>query len=179
MPERGELPMRRLTHWQRKLIGLVATLVILSALLGDTEATHAAPAVSELNQAIAETMGCGAGFARLLPSTSSVVWGLTQETAGSQEHVADRTKRALAGVPPWVIWPPSPVPRVAGALLPPPAARNRLPVSIALAVDGGALPDLIGLLSGRTGLPVTWPEPFCPNDRLPGASQQFPRPPPG
>jgi hypothetical protein len=167
--------MRRLTHWQRKLIGLVATLVILSALLGDTEATNAAAATSESTHATSAAPGCGTGFARLLPGAGGTVsW-----TAGATSDLGvNRMQRSLAGVPPWVIWPPSPVPRVAGVMLNQPAARNRVTASAPLSADGWGSFDPAASNAGRNGLVAAWPEPFCPRDQLPGVSQRFPRPPP-
>lgn len=175
---RGELPMRRLPHWKRRLIALVATLLILSALLGDTDAGHAAATHAAVNTPHHKLSGCGwavvsIGMESHAPAVRPLPLAIHRAEPGS-----GRALRSLVGVPPWVIWPPSPMPRIGGAVLDPPLTRSRVIASLLSTPDIWTVLDPAGLAPGRIGISPGWPEPFYPLDRLAGVDQRFPRPPP-
>ena len=173
------LPRRRFPRWKRRLIASVALLLVMSALLGETEAGHiaAAPSVTAPPAAPPCSPGAnGSGEAAALDDLGS---GQPLAVASHRAQPGPvRLAHAMAGVPPWVIWPASPLPRFAGAFLHSPLARGRIAASALATRDICATGNAEETLQRRPGSTPGWPEPFYPLDRLAGVDQRFPRPPP-
>jgi hypothetical protein len=173
------LPGRCFPRWKRRLIASVAVLLALSALLGDTDVGHAAAVPSSAASLDAPLCSPGSNLVSGRGEYVSPGWGqpLAVGTHRAQPGPA-RLAHALVGVPPWVIWPASPLPRIAGAFLHPPLTRLRVAASMLATRDICATGDSDVALPRRPGSAPGWPEPFYPLDRLAGVDQRFPRPPP-
>lgn len=170
--------MRGMPAGARRVTAVVAALVVLSIVLGETRDARAAGVALDSAAALAPP-----GWARLDPAL--VVghggdWGEQRTTVtlrarleqGSHGHV-----RAIAGIPPWIIWPPSPMPRIVGTML----RRPTLTAFVGFhpsALQVGWRPTS-ALPPAPTG---DHPQParamLKPPARLAGADHSIPRPPP-
>lgn len=162
-------------RWKCRLIASVAALLVLSAVMGETElgVVEAAPAATR----VPGTFVCVATPGGV---SDLVRVGGTQSMAPAHRAQPGPVPlvHAMAGVPPWVIWPASPLPRIAGAHLHPLFARGRVAASAPTVRDLCAAAEAGESLFRRAGFTAGWPEPFSPLDRLAGVDQRFPRPPP-
>lgn len=180
VPPATTLNGRRFPRWKRRLIASVAALLVLSALLGETEAGHAA-VVSGSVVAPETRAPCSPGVTTPSDAIVPAALGSGQELDVSPHRAQPgpvRLSHALAGVPPWVIWPASPLPRIAGAFLQSPIVRTRIVASAFAVRDICAADHSEELFLRPPGATHGWPEPFSPLDRFSGTDQRFPRPPP-
>jgi len=164
----------------RRITVVLAALVVLSIVLGDTwegDAAGVASAglvtVSPLAVLpngdvahVAAPAGQPGDATSLRPQVA--VWAKGEERL----HV-----HAIAGIPPWLIWPPSPMPRFAGTFV-------RRPVLHALAgyaptaLYAGSIPAPPLLLATPTTRFERDLDVLAPPARLAGADHSIPRPPP-
>jgi hypothetical protein len=169
--------MRRLPTGKRRLIALVCTLLVVSVLYGDMSVGQARTTAAVQPTIAPRVPGRGADAVapnnHAVTATCSVLedayWG------GSP---LDATSRSMVGVPPWIEFPASPMPRFGGPLFRPPVARFRSIDSVVLAPGLCASDPASGFWPARAGVSPGWPEPFQPLDRLAGVHHRFPRPPP-
>jgi hypothetical protein len=172
-------PKRCFPRWNRRLIASVAVLLALSALLGDTDVGHAAAVPSSVASLDAPLCSPESNPVSGRGEYANPGWGAPRAVGAHRAQRGPvRLAHALVGVPPWVIWPASPLPRIAGAFLDPSLARIRDAASMLAMRDICATGDAEAALPRRPGSAPEWPEPFYPLDRLAGVDQRFPRPPP-
>jgi hypothetical protein len=171
--------MRRLPGTKRTPIALVAALVLLSALLGDaTAGQQATPLWTSQPSAAPPPLACDFTPARSADGRLPMVDRSSTAMDHRVEPGPGAAPRYLAGVPPWTIWPPAPVPRIGGAVVHPSIARSRSIVGLLSIREACATDPASGLTFGRPSLSAEWPEPFRPLERLADVEQRFPRPPP-
>lgn len=172
--------MRGMSSGMRRITVVLAALVVLSIVLGDTWEGDAAGVASAGLVTVSPLA--------VLPNGDVVHVAVPAGQAGDamslRPQVADWAKgeerlhiHAIAGIPPWLIWPPSPMPRVTGTFV-------RRPVLDALA---GYAPT--ALYAGGVPTPLVLPATpaarverdlgvLAPPARLAGADHSIPRPPP-
>jgi hypothetical protein len=167
----------RLPRWQHKLIAVVITLLALSVLIGDTSTGHAFATVDRHGSTRQALLDCGSAASNSAARDSESDRFVPPPTLLAKPEPA-MSSSTVAGLPPWIIFPPSPMPRIAGAVWQPPLVRSRLVASVLSIHDDWMAPGPPGSAPGWTGLSPGWPEPFSPVDRLAGVHQRFPRPPP-
>ncbi|MBA2277378.1 MAG: hypothetical protein H0W06_06400 [Chloroflexia bacterium] len=161
----------------RKISAVVAVLVVLSIVLGDTREVGAS-GIGVPDVSVVSLSSHWAGT-----DAAPVAWLIGSSPGGSPvkswraPSSLDSPQRTIAGIPPWIIWPPSPMPRISGTMVRLSGvsiaagthAITRLgswPLMLPLPpLPGAVLPDLNHLA------PV-------PPARLAGANFSIPRPPP-
>ena len=169
--------MRRLPSGARTLTAVIAALLVLSVVLGDTQEVGAARAALVAPSAFPSSPVCGGTSATRVgcrvdqPASAPTTF---HQRATSNSH---SLSRAIAGIPPWVIWPPSPMPRIAGTLVRRPALNALVGIPPS-ALQAGWTPTSTlppATIAENSWLNLRVPSPPA---RLAGADHSIPRPPP-
>lgn len=161
---------------QRRLIAVIAAAVVLSVVLGETRVVAQNVATSALRAPAGVVLGCGSARAPLADGLCDPVEG-----SGASARPWDRLPGGInlgtvAGLPPWLIFPPPPVSMIGGTLIRPRVLASRLSV-FELALTA-ALPSRSSTPPERAD---TTPGPdLGPRRpaRLAGGDRSIPRPPP-
>jgi hypothetical protein len=167
--------MQRLPSRKRRLIALVVALLALSALLGDTSTTRQASAEPVAVLAI-DPLSCGSSAPG--PRAAATDGERSAGLAPLVQQGPGTSPRALAGVPPWTIWPPAPVPRIGRAVVQSPPVRTRTVVPL-LCSRLPSSPESAAIFSaGKWGHSAQLAEPAPLRERVGGVDLASPRPPP-
>lgn len=165
--------MRGMPTGARRVTAVVAALVVLSIVFGETRDARSAGiapggAAASPNWATVVS-ALGTGY-RSEPSEQRTLRARLEQ--GGHGHV-----RAIAGIPPWIIWPPSPMPRIVGTMLRRPTLTAFVGIHpSALQVGWKPTSALPPAPTGDHPQPAL--ETLRPPARLAGADHSIPRPPP-
>ncbi len=169
--------MRMMPLGSRRAAAVVVAMIMLSVLWGDTQDGSAAGVIPRGQAASASPsnwalLNAIPSEGRVAPSSGPHV---TMSSRAQME--LENQLRATAGIPPWAIWPPSPMPRVAGTIV------RRLTVNALAALHPAAIqarwtpPSILPSVTAgeNSWLDLRVPRPPA---RLVGADYSVPRPPP-
>lgn len=163
---------------QRRLIAVIAAAVVLSVVLGETRVVAQNVATSALRAPAGAVLGCGSARAQLAGHRCDPVLG-----GGAMTRPWDRLPDGInlgtvAGLPPWLIFPPAPVPMIGGMLIRPRFLASRLSVfelALTAALLSRSLTPPPPERAGTTPGPDVGPRRPA---RLAGGDRSIPRPPP-
>jgi hypothetical protein len=173
--------MRGVPSGTRRVTAVVAALVVLSIVWGDTLDGSAAGVAPGGPVALSPLAGWDSIEAVTLAAPAAGIAGdLSDPRPSVTSHALVELRsdlRAIAGIPPWVIWPPSPMPRIAGTLIRRPTLNVLVGVHHSAPQVGwkptSSLPPAIIGENPRLALRVPRPP-----ARMAGADHSIPRPPP-
>ncbi len=168
--------MRTMPLGSRRVTAAVVALVVLSVLWGDAQDGSAAGIIPRAHLASASPSDWAVLNAIPTAGRAAPPSGPHAMMSSRAQMELENQLRATAGIPPWAIWPPPPMPRVAGTIV------RRLTVNALAAFHPAALqarwtpPILPSVTAGENSwLDLRVPRPPA---RLAGADYSVPRPPP-